>query len=311
MKNVSSALAAHIESGQTTLTYLWKVRRTDGVVMGFTSFDTDIDFDLGDGDGLVSYKASTGLLGSAVSNKSDLSVDNLEVTAFLDSEAITEEHLRANVYDDSDIKHFLLNWNDLTMGVMMLRRGTLGVVKIVNGKYTAELRGLAHKLSTQLGTSFGPICRAEFGSGLNGIDQDNNDLCMVDVAAYRQTGQVAGGPTATQFTSATPLLKVGSPTPTDPAPTGWFADGLVTFTTGENAGLSFEIKTYDAGLVTLFLPLPFPLVAGDEFTIEPGCAKTAGDCTNKFNNIINFRGEPFIPGMDRFLNGIGGGLGRG
>ena len=38
------------------------------------------------------------------------------------------------------------------------------------------------------------------------------------------------------------------------------------------------------------------------FTIEPGCNHTVYDCANKYNNIVNFRGEPTIPGMDAILN---------
>lgn len=312
MKSASTTLQTHLASGQTTLAYLWKVKRTDGTIFGFTNHDEDIDFDAGDGDGSVTYAAATGLANTASANKSDLSVDNLEVTAFFSSAAITAADIRAGRYDDADIKVFVVNWADLTMGAMIIRRGTLGVVKMINGQYTAELRGLAYKLTTVLGASCGPICRAEFGSGLNGIDVDSKYLCMVDVTAYRQTGSLqAFFNTPTQLNPEPGLLMVGSSTPTDTAPDGWFDDGVITFTSGANDGLSFEIKTWKTGFLTLFLPLPYPVEAGDTFTIEPGCNKTAGDCTNKYNNIVNFRGEPFIPGMDRFMDGVGVGLGRG
>ena len=104
---------------------------------------------------------------------------------------------------------------------------------------------------------------------------------------------------------------IGSSTPPAPAPAGWFNDGIITFTSGQNNGLSFEIKSWDGTNLTLFLPLEFPAAVSDTFTIEPGCNKTTGDCSNKYNNIVNFRGEPFIPGMDRFLDipGAGSGLG--
>jgi len=310
MKTVSPALKAHMSGGQTSLAYLWKLKRSDGLVLGFTNHDVDLAYDNGDGDGSVTYAAATGFANSAASSKSDLSVDNLEAVGFLDSSAITEGDLRAGLYDDADIKVLLVNWSDLTQGHMIVRRGTLGVVKMENGKFTAELRGLAHKLTTVLGASTGPICRAEFGSGLNGIDVDSKYLCLIDVTLFRQTGAVAGG-TPTTFTASATLLMVGSATPAAAAPDGWFADGIVKFTSGANSGQTFEIKSFVSGVFTLFLPLSFPLAGGDTFEIEPGCNKTAGDCTNKFNNIVNFRGEPFIPGMDRLLDVPGAGSGRG
>ena len=44
MKTCSTALAAHLAQGQTTLAYLWKVKRIDGTILGFTSHDVDIVF---------------------------------------------------------------------------------------------------------------------------------------------------------------------------------------------------------------------------------------------------------------------------
>jgi uncharacterized phage protein (TIGR02218 family) len=311
MKTASAAMKVHLALGQTTLAYLWKVKRVDGTIFGFTNLDRDIAFDCGDGDGSVTYKASTGFANSAAQSKSDLSVDNMEAIGFLDSTAITERDLRGNLYDEADIKVMLINWADLTMGSVIIRRGTLGIVKMENGKFTAELRGPQYKLTAQLGASLGAICRAEWGSGLNGIDMDSKWLCMIDVTLYRQTGSIASAPNASTLVPTSGLLMVGSATPTAPAPSGWFNDGIITFTSGQNNGFSFEIKTWDGTNLGLFLPLDFPVVATDTFTLEPGCNKTLGDCKKKFNNVINRRAEDFIPGMDRFLTvpGVGSGLG--
>jgi len=311
MKTTSPELQAHLAGELISLAYLWKVKRTDGTIIGFTSLDEDILFDSGDGDGIVTYAASTGFTNSAAAQKSDLSVDNLEAVGFLDSEAISEPDLRAGRYDDADIVLYIVNWDDLTMGAMIVRRGTLGIVKMINGQFTAELRGLTHKLTTQLGASLGPICRAEFGSGVNGIDMDSQYLCMIDVTLYQQNGSILTVTDASTLVPAAGLSMVGSATPAAAAPDRWFDDGVLTFTSGANVGLSFEIKAWLGGVLTFFLPFPYEPLVGDTFVIEPGCSKTAGDCTNKFDNIINFRGEPFIPGMDRFLDlpGSGSGLG--
>jgi uncharacterized phage protein (TIGR02218 family) len=47
--------------------------------------------------------------------------------------------------------------------------------------------------------------------------------------------------------------------------------------------------------------MPFAIQVGDTFTYAPGCDKTRETCCNKFNNILNFRGFPDIPGMDQYL----------
>jgi len=306
MKTASPGISRHLAQGQTTLCVLWKVTRKDNTVKGFTSFDEDIVLDG------VTYLAATGFVNTATSNKSDLSVDNLEVTGFLDSEALTENDLRAGLYDSSDIEIRVINWKSPgTFGSVLVRKGTIGVVKMVNGVFTAEIRGLTNYLTTQLGATLGPICRAVFGSGLNGIDLESQYLCMVDVTAYRQTGSIASVTNPSEIHLTAGLLMIGSATPAVAAPDNWFNDGVITFTSGNNNGLSFEIKSWTAagGVLTFYLPLPYAPAPGDTFSIEPGCSKTTGDCTNKFNNIVNFRGEPFIPGMDSFLNVPGAGSG--
>lgn len=87
---------------------------------------------------------------------------------------------------------------------------------------------------------------------------------------------------------------------------GFFDFGVVTWLTGANAGLSMEVKSFSAGQVTLVLPMPFPIsTAGDSpsdtFKIVAGCDKAFATCRDKFHNVENFRGEPFIPGVDKLV----------
>lgn len=302
MKNVSVALKAHLSGNPTTIAWLWKIKRRDCQVLGFTSFDKDIVYDDGTGDGAVTYLAKTGFTQSAVTSKNDLSVDNLQGQFFIDSAAITEQDLRQAKYDGCLMQVRIVNWADLTMGDVLIRTGTLGVVKLRNGKGDAELRGLAYRLTTILGSSYGPICRALFGSGLNGIDLYSTWQCLIDVTAYRQNGSIAVADMF-QIVPVSGLLQVGSATPTAPAPAGWFDDGILTFTSGALDGESVEIKSWDGTNLELFLPM-FPVLPspGDTFSIEPGCNHTVYDCARKFNNVVNFSGEPTIPGQDSVLD---------
>jgi uncharacterized phage protein (TIGR02218 family) len=310
LKTISDALKAHLSQGQMTCAYLWKVKRDDGVILGFTTHDLDIAYDNGDGDGLVTYLGSTGLVNSAVAGNSDLSVDNCEAQAFLDSPSMTESDLRAGLYDESVIKVMIVNWADLGMGHLLLRQGTVGIFKLKNGIFNTELRGLAYKLTTVLGRTYGTLCRAQFGSGLNGIDTCDDSrnlnvaqyLCRVDVTLYQQNGSVASAEDNRTIVPNVGLVMRGSATPTAAAASGWFNDGLITFTSGELSGQKAEVKDWDGTTLALYLPLQFTPAPGDTFTIEPGCNKTLGDCRDKFNNVINRRAEDFIPGMDQILN---------
>jgi hypothetical protein len=84
---------------------------------------------------------------------------------------------------------------------------------------------------------------------------------------------------------------------------GYYDGGLITWETGLNAGRTQEIKSWAAGKLNLF-ERPFNLPQPDDrFVISPGCDKTRATCVSKFSNILNFRGEPDVPGQDKYYTG--------
>jgi len=48
----------------------------------------------------------------------------------------------------------------------------------------------------------------------------------------------------------------------------------------------------------LFLPMPFDITVGDSLLVYAGCKKDVPACSVKFDNIVNMRSEPYVPGQD-------------
>jgi hypothetical protein len=82
---------------------------------------------------------------------------------------------------------------------------------------------------------------------------------------------------------------------------GYFDFGLLTFTSGANTGLSGEVRNYAPGVWTLELPFPYTINVGDAYSMRAGCDKSLGTCKAKFSNVVNFRGEPYLPGVDKIV----------
>jgi len=84
---------------------------------------------------------------------------------------------------------------------------------------------------------------------------------------------------------------------------GWFDGGALVFENTTNAGKGLEIKNWVlAGeTIELFLPVPFNIVVGSKIRLYPGCDKRRSICLSKYNNVINFRGEPDLPGQDDLI----------
>jgi hypothetical protein len=85
------------------------------------------------------------------------------------------------------------------------------------------------------------------------------------------------------------------------AEASYFDGGLMTINDGANAGFSREVKVYVPGQITLQLPFPYPVEVGAAYTLVAGCDKSFATCKAKFNNALNFRGEPYIPGQDKLI----------
>jgi len=443
VKTITAAFRAHLNQDVTTLCTCWKVTRTDNAVFTFTDHDADISV------GGVTYLASQGYNRTAIKSDVTMAVDNMDVVGILNSSNINPVDLKSGKFDYAAVEMFMLNWQDLSQGIMRLRRGWFGeVVTTPQGIFRAELRGLSQALITETTNVFTPNCKADLGDkrckvvikpdavwtpgttySLGDVVGDSGAALPPDyaLAAYRctQAGTSGASPPAwnpaagsvipdntAAWTTLPPLRFSGTvgtavdkktfiPTaplsyassmpgntatayfvtgntnnvrfnltdetqarqidipnnlaPKDAAvalvgliksyglnvtavalghlvtitrPTGilvgkltlmlngsnnviisnysgnYLNGGVVTWATGLNTGNSMEIKTHsqDPELVKLVLNMPSAIQPGDVFYYYPGCDKRRKTCFFKFNNILNFRGEPDMPGTDTLGN---------
>lgn len=162
----STALRAHLAGPDQTKATGWRVTLTSGTVLGFTDLDRDIQIDG------VTYLATAGYSRTDIESSSALNVDNGEITGFLRSPAITEDDLRAGIWDYAQIQVFVFNYEDLTMGRGIVRAGSLGRVSIGRDTFNAEVRGLAQRFAYTVGRLYTPGCRHILGDEKCGVDLD-------------------------------------------------------------------------------------------------------------------------------------------
>ena len=107
--------------------------------------------------------------------------------------------------------------------------------------------------------------------------------CKLSRAAFLVPGAVASG--STQNTIYSAVSK----------PDGYFAQGIISFTSGVLSGISYYVRQNVGGVISLAYPALQSPAVGDTFNISPGCDKTMATCQTKFDNLANFLGTPFIP----------------
>jgi uncharacterized phage protein (TIGR02218 family) len=278
VKTVPAALQAHLNTRACTIARCWQVKRTDNAVFGFTDHDVDIILDISDGEGSVIYEAASGMTGSAVTASDKLAVENFECVGLFESARVTASDLEGGLWDYAAVKSFLVNHQSLSDGIIKLPgRGNLGEVRLKDNTYVAEFRGLTDHLNQRLGDLYSPLCRAEF----------TDSECGLDPATYTVSSTVTAVADRRNFIDS-------ARTEAD----GYYKYGLVTWTSGNNSGLSMEVKNYTLSTTAIELvqALPFAIQVGDAYDIIAGCDKTFTTCAATFSNALSFRGEPHVPG---------------
>jgi len=271
MKTLPTDLANHIAGGTTTLADLLKITRTDAQVFAFTSATEDVTID-----GTV-YSAATGLAISSIESAAGLAVDNLELSTLDDGSTFSRADVLSGRWRNAAFTISRYNWANPSDGVEVRMAGTIGDVYLKRGQVVAELRGLQQALQQPVGSVSSKTCRARLGDA----------LCTVNLATLTVTGSVTAVASAQQFTDSTQAQA-----------DDYFAEGVLTWTSGPNNGLTVKVKSFAAGVFTLSLPMISAIAIGHTFSVIAGCQKRLSDCADKFNNVLNFQGEPHLPGID-------------
>lgn len=259
-----------VDGDLTTVAFCWRIERRDGVTLGYTSHDRS--FAIG---GLV-YRATPGMLPSAIALSDGFDDASLDVRGALSSEAITAADLAAGRWDGAAVSVFMADWRAPNAAPIEIGRGELGDVSIRRNAFEAELRGLAAALDGRVVEQTSPECRAELG----------DKRCRIDLAPLTHVARIAAVPSDT-------VLELS------PLPAGLqFRLGRIRWLTGANSGLGIELAGCESGVATLRDVPHFAPESGDLVEIVEGCDKSLETCSGRFANAANFRGEPHLPGMD-------------
>ncbi len=274
---------ASLDSGVTTLCWCWLVTRSDGAVLGFTDHDRALEV------AGVACEPQSGLASGPVRCETGAPARGAAFGA-LHSDAIQAADIANGLYDGAEVRVMRVNWQSPDQAVTVFT-GEIGEIARAGAGFEAELTGLSARLNRRIGRVFARTCDAELGDHRCGVD--------LDTPTFTGSGVVAEA-LADGIITASGL---------DGFAPGWFGEGRLTWTSGANAGARSRVRVHAVAGDLARLELartPFhPPQAGDGFNVSAGCDGQAVTCRAKFNNFINFRGCPHLPGNDVLLRHAG------
>lgn len=273
MRTLSGNFATHIAGETYTLARLWTLTAGDGTILRFTDHDRDLV------KGANTYSSDLGFTPSSLLVAIGSGIQGLNIDLVISAAGVTLADLVGGRWRKAQCIIERVNWALPDDGFMFEFGGEVTSITFDEdiGRCSFEVQGLAGRQRNIQVEFHSVMCRADLGDA----------RCKVDINALKATFTVAVAPTRSTWTTAE----------LNQADQFWKL-GVLRFLTGANAGIAMEVKaSLQTNLSVLtMMPMPFAVAPGDTGEIWPGCGKSfLTDCVGRYNNAVNFRGEPFIP----------------
>lgn len=270
MRTIPANLQADIENG--TIALLFKISCQNGTEYFLCDHEMPLTVD---GD---TYEPTPGLGRLKYTSTSDMQVTNQELGATIID--LPEEDLLGGVFDSAEVEASWCSWKNPSYGKMVVFKGNIGEVGWDENGFKADVVSVMKQLERNIGYVYTSSCRHElFGSAGPG----RIGACTLSASAFTHTGTI----TAISVNKWKFTVSISQAD-------DYFSNGVITFTSGNNAGLSATVKKQTGQAIELLLPSAFGLQVGDAVTMIAGCDKTLNTCRDRFSNAINFGGFPHI-----------------
>lgn len=267
MKTLAGNLSTALASSATTLTTLVAIKLPSGEYLRMTTLDVDVTFA-----GNV-YWSHLGCSTSQFRTELGVLAEAGAIETLIALDGVTPLMVERGLLDNAEVKVTVVDYNNTASFVDIFTGYVSTVYAKDNMTAVIEVKSLLNRTKQIAWEAYSLNCRADLGDA----------YCKVDIEARKANAVVTVlGDTQTFKTDWAGAVNA-------------WQYGLAVFTSGNNKGMAYEISANTAdGVITLRADLNDILAVGDTLTIYPGCDKTTKMCSSIFNNIINFRGEPFL-----------------
>lgn len=230
------------------------------------------------------YLSASGYDFTGYSASANLAPAMVDVEGIAGLAGIGFDEITSGLFDNARCYLFATTWNNPVEDEEQIVASILGKTTLMDQRYRIEEMALIDALNQSSGGTYTAACTNTFGG-------QEYAGCKVSLPLITVTGAL------TSVTSRSIVLISALAEAAD-----YFAYGTLQLTSGANAGLKpIEVKRHEAdGTIEVFEPFYYLPVAGDAYTLIPGCRKRLEDCRDKWNNVINFGGFSNVPTSSQY-----------
>lgn len=273
-RTVSGGFATALTTNAHKRARLLRLDIRDGSSIGLADHDEDVTF-AGVGGSLL-YKRSPGFIMSDVPLSASLDADSYDVAVPIGADFPLAGILGGR-FNRARARLFQVNLLNLAHGSIAIHAGNVAEARPESGKAVFQVRADSDKLGQTIGELITPYCSGRHAT------------CCVQIADEL----------VTTLDAVVDDFHITVDAVIDPDD---YLHGRLWFTGGALAGmLPVEIVGGTGSTLELFTPLPATPSPGDALALKEGCDRTRAMCRDRFDNAINFRGFPEVPGTDQVL----------
>lgn len=182
----------------------------------------------------------------------------------------------SNLLDGATVKleRAFLNSDGSVIGVVNMFQGRVAGIQASRSEAQITVNSDLELLNVQMPRHvYQPGCQHTLYDGGCQVDRSSKEVVTTVTSA-----------TLTTITTA-PLAQSS----------GYFDMGYVSFVLIGDVGEKRTIRAWDGETLSLLNPLNSVPTTGTTIYLYPGCDKSKETCDSKFNNLVNFRGFPYVP----------------
>lgn len=267
MRDLASLLPGDGADSEHALALCIRLTRRDGIAHGFTTADVSLFRD-----GLV-FDATAGLDVSAIVLADAGTPHLLELSLPLEAGWSLGADISNGALDEATVTVQIYDRDRRDVAPVILVDGLVGEGSLVGDRYTIEVARRHGDLAGPPTIRTSPECRARLG----------DTRCGVPLRKYTELVRVLARPDDRRI--ELPPRAYGPSA---------LLNGRVRVIEPKSGSTEYRIVSNDGVVVTL--DRSHSAVAGDLVEIRPGCDKRLATCVEIFDNVLNFRGEPHLPG---------------
>jgi uncharacterized phage protein (TIGR02218 family) len=273
-----AALDAAVRFEVTTLAHLIEITRQDGFVLRATDCDSDLTVD-----GLL-YRSDIGFTASALLIGMNLQqAQGMTLDIGLQDDGITKNDLRMRRYDAADVNYYECDFTQPTDSKLKIFKGHVGRATYKDtGSAQLEVLPFTDDSVQFADEVYQQTCRHSLG----------DSRCRFPILSFGVNFTVDRAASGTSF-----FVDTFGPTAAGRPDIDYFSRGQLKWLTGDNAEWVSDILSGDIGTknIKTFFPSPTRPKAGETGIMYPGCNLQHSTCLSKFDNVVNFGGEPYAP----------------